>query len=58
MWVLINQSKISFQESLQICINAEQIVAQKDGGAADQPVDMRLSNMKPIGIKMGDRGFW
>ena len=32
-------------------------MAQKDGGTADQPVDMRLSNMKPIGIKMGDRGF-
>ena len=26
-------------------------MAQKDGGTADQPVDMRLSIMKPIGIK-------
>ena len=30
---------------------AEKIVAQKDGGNPNQPVDMRLSIMKPIGAK-------
>ena len=30
---------------------AEKIVAQKDSGNPNQPVDMRLSIMKPIGAK-------
>ena len=30
---------------------AEKIVAQKDGTTANQPVDMKLSIMKPIGAK-------
>ena len=30
---------------------AEKIVAQKDSGTVSQPVDMKLSIMKPIGVK-------
>ena len=30
---------------------AEKIVGHKDGGTANQPVDLKLSIMKPIGAK-------